>query len=75
MVNNYIQQREEHRLMCKSGGRNTQVDYILYRRCNLNEIGSCKVVTGENLARQHQMFSDNSGGEEKEESRGSNDGS
>ncbi|KAF7649691.1 hypothetical protein LDENG_00137530 [Lucifuga dentata] len=38
-----------------SGGRSTQVDYILYRRCNLKEISDCKVVVGESVARQHRM--------------------
>ncbi|KAK3570592.1 hypothetical protein QTP86_023645, partial [Hemibagrus guttatus] len=39
----------------KSGGRRTQVDYILCRRGNLKEISDCKVVVGESIARQHRM--------------------
>ncbi|KAK3544061.1 hypothetical protein QTP86_000864 [Hemibagrus guttatus] len=38
-----------------SGGRRTQVDYILCRRGNLKEISDCKVVVGESVARQHRM--------------------
>ena len=53
MVNTYFMKREEHRVMNKSGGRCTQVDYVLCRRCNLKKIGDCKVVAGENVARQH----------------------
>ncbi|KAK3533105.1 hypothetical protein QTP70_007319 [Hemibagrus guttatus] len=55
VVNTYFQKREEHRVTYKSGGRRTQVDYILCRRGNLKEISDCKVVVGENVARQHRM--------------------
>ncbi|KAK3516091.1 hypothetical protein QTP70_005429 [Hemibagrus guttatus] len=43
VVNTYFQKREEHRVTYKSGGRRTQVDYILCRRGNLKEISDCKV--------------------------------
>ncbi|MCJ8742452.1 hypothetical protein PDJAM_G00082250 [Pangasius djambal] len=49
------EKREEHRVTYKSGGRSTQVDYILCRRGNLKEISDCKVVVGESVARQHRM--------------------
>ncbi|KAK3566503.1 hypothetical protein QTP86_034008 [Hemibagrus guttatus] len=55
LVNTYFQKREEHRVTYKSGGRRTQVDYILCRRGNLKEISDCKVVVGESVARQHRM--------------------
>ncbi|KAK3541400.1 hypothetical protein QTP86_024584, partial [Hemibagrus guttatus] len=55
VVNTYFQKREEHRVTYKSGGRRTQVDYILCRRRNLKEISDCKVVVGESVARQHRM--------------------
>ncbi|KAK3561612.1 hypothetical protein QTP86_010688 [Hemibagrus guttatus] len=41
VVNTYFQKREEHRVTYKSGGRRTQVDYILCRRGNLKEISDC----------------------------------
>ncbi|KAF7655893.1 hypothetical protein LDENG_00048720, partial [Lucifuga dentata] len=53
--NTFFQKKQEHRVTYKSGGRSTQVDYILYRRCNLKEISDCKVVVGESVARQHRM--------------------
>ena len=31
------------------------MDYSLCGRCGLKEMGDCKVVTGESVARQHQM--------------------
>ncbi|KAK3544001.1 hypothetical protein QTP70_032759 [Hemibagrus guttatus] len=55
VVNTYFQKREEHRVTYKSGGRRTQVEYILCRRGNLKEISDCKVVVGESVARQHRM--------------------
>ncbi|KAK3553518.1 hypothetical protein QTP70_004198 [Hemibagrus guttatus] len=55
VVNTYFQKREEHRVTYKSGGRRTQVNYILCRRGNLKEISDCKVVVGESVARQHRM--------------------
>ncbi|KAK3570071.1 hypothetical protein QTP86_010237 [Hemibagrus guttatus] len=55
VVNTYFQKREEHRATYKSGGRRTQVDYILCRRGNLKEISDCKVVVRESVARQHRM--------------------
>ncbi|KAK3543806.1 hypothetical protein QTP70_028101 [Hemibagrus guttatus] len=55
VVNTYFQKREEHRVTYKSGGRRTQVDYILCGRGNLKEISDCKVVVGESVARQHRM--------------------
>ncbi|ROL49068.1 Craniofacial development protein 2 [Anabarilius grahami] len=55
VVNTYFQKRQKHRVTYKSGGRSTQVDYILCRHCNLMEISYCKVVVGESVARQHRM--------------------
>ncbi|KAK3559241.1 hypothetical protein QTP86_008352 [Hemibagrus guttatus] len=55
VVNTYFQKREEHRVTYKTGGRRTQVDYILCRRGNLKEISDCKLVVGESVARQHRM--------------------
>ncbi|KAI5097526.1 hypothetical protein C0J45_12835 [Silurus meridionalis] len=55
VVNTYFQKKEDHRVTYKSGGRCTQVDYVLCRRCNLKEIGDCKVLAGDSVARQHRM--------------------
>ncbi|XP_051776131.1 uncharacterized protein LOC127526080 [Erpetoichthys calabaricus] len=54
-VNMYFKKREEHRVTCKSGGRCTQVDYILCRKVDLKEIEDCKVVAGESVVKQHRM--------------------
>lgn len=56
VIDIYFQKTKEHRVTYKldSVGRCTQVDYILYRRCNLKEV-ICKVVAGETAARHHWM--------------------
>ena len=53
VLNTYFKKREEHRVTYKSGGRSTQVDYIVCRRAYLKEIGDCKVIAGDNVAKQH----------------------
>ncbi|KAF7706388.1 hypothetical protein HF521_019642 [Silurus meridionalis] len=55
VVNTYFKKKEDHRVTYTSGGRCTQVDYVLCRRCNLKEIGDCKVLAGDSVARQHRM--------------------
>lgn len=55
VVNTFFQKRLEHRVTYKSGGRSTQVDYVLCRRCNLKEISDCKVLVGESVTSQHRM--------------------
>ena len=56
VVNTYFKKREEHRVTYKSGDRSTQVDYIMCRRAYLKEIGYCKVIAGDNVAKQHRML-------------------
>ncbi|KAI5101449.1 hypothetical protein C0J45_8652 [Silurus meridionalis] len=55
VVNTYFKKKEDHRVTYKSGGRCTPVDYVLCRRCNLKEIGDCKVLAGDSAAKQHRM--------------------
>ncbi|KAF7710092.1 hypothetical protein HF521_008964 [Silurus meridionalis] len=56
VVNTYFKKKEEHRVTYKSGERCTQVDYVLCRRCNLKEIGDCKVLARDSVARQHRLL-------------------
>ena len=55
VVNTYFKKKNEHRITYKSGGRDTQIDYILCRRDNLKDIEDCKVVAGESVVTQHRM--------------------
>ena len=56
VVNTYFKKREEHRVTYKSGGRSTQVDYIICRRAYLKEIGDVMVIAGDNVAKQHWLL-------------------
>ena len=38
-----------------SGGQETQLDYVLYRRGLMNEGKNCKVIKGESVAMQHYL--------------------
>ena len=39
-----------------SGGMSTQVDYIVCRRAYMKEIGDCKVIAADNVAKQHRLL-------------------
>ena len=51
----YLFQEDEHRVTYKSGGKSTQVDYVMCRRRNLKEMCDCKVILNECVAKQHHM--------------------
>ena len=53
--NTYFKKKDEHRVTYKSGGKSTQVDYVMCRRRNLKEICDCKVILNECVAKQHRM--------------------
>ena len=56
VVNTYFKKSEEHRMTYKSGGRSTQVDYIICRSAYLKEIGDCQVIAGDTVAKQHRLL-------------------
>ena len=56
VVNTYFKKREEQRVTYTSGGRSTQVDYIICRRAYLKEIEDYKVIAGDNVAKQHRLL-------------------
>ena len=55
IVNTYFKKKDEHRVTYKSGGKNTQVDYVMCRKRNLKEMCDCKVIVNECVAKQHRM--------------------
>ena len=55
IVNTYFKKKDKHRVTYKSGGKSTQVDYVMYRRRNLKEICDCKVILNECVAKQHRI--------------------
>ena len=55
IVNTYFKKKDEHRVTYKSGGKSTQVDYVMCRRRNLKEICDYKEIVNECAAKQHCM--------------------
>ena len=55
IVNTYFKKKDEHMVTYKSGGKSTQVDYVMCRRRSLKEMCECKVILNECVAKQHFM--------------------
>ena len=55
IVNTYFKKKDEHRVTYKSGGKSSQVDYVMCRRRNLKEMCDFKVMVNECVAKQHRM--------------------
>ena len=55
IVNTYFKKKNEHRVTYKSGGKSTQVYYVMCRRRNLKEMCNSKVIVNECVAKQHRM--------------------
>ena len=55
IINTYFKKKDEHRVTYKSGGKSTQVDYVMFKRRNLKEMCDCNVILNECVAKQHRM--------------------
>ena len=55
IVNTYFKKKDEHRVTYKSGGKSTQVDYVMCRKRNLKKMCDCKVILNECVGKQHRM--------------------
>ena len=55
IVHTYFKKKDEHRVTYKSGGKSSQIDYVMCRRRNLKEMCDCKVMLNECAAKQHRM--------------------
>ena len=56
IVNTFFEKRPNHLVTCKSGGRQSQIDLLMCRRQQLNEVKNCKVINGESVAAQHRVL-------------------
>ena len=54
-TNTYFVKKPAHRVTNSSGGRSSQVDYIMVRRRRIKEVVNTKVVVGESVAKQHRI--------------------
>ena len=50
-----FKKKAAHYITYKSGGNETQIDYILYRKGFKKEVTDCKVIAGEVVAPQHRV--------------------
>ena len=55
IVNTYFKKKDKHKVTYKSGGKSTQVDYVMSKRRNLKEMCDCTVIVNECVAKQHRM--------------------
>ena len=55
ITNTYFVKKSAHRETYNSGGRSSQVDYVMVRRRRTNEVVDTKVIVGESLAKQHMI--------------------
>ena len=55
ICNTFFQKRHDHYVTFRSGGRVSQIDFILVRRRHLKECVNCKVIYGEHVSTQHKL--------------------
>ena len=53
IVNTFFKKKDY--VTYESGGRETQLDYILYKRNRMKDVKNCKVVKSETAAKQHHV--------------------
>ena len=54
--NTIFRKKNEHLITYRSGDRASQIDFLLYRRKDIKEIGNCKVIPGDHVTAQHRML-------------------
>ena len=52
VINTYFKKAEKHKITYKSGGRKSQIDYIMCRSDEKRNIKDCKVFLGESVTSQ-----------------------
>ncbi|KAK4312024.1 hypothetical protein Pmani_016517 [Petrolisthes manimaculis] len=55
VCNTIFKKRPEHLITYNSGNRASQIDFMLYRRCDRVEIQHCKVIPGDHVTAQHRL--------------------
>ena len=55
VLNTYFKKGVEQHVTYRSGGRSSQVDYLLCRRRRMKEVSDCYVLGGESVAPQHRV--------------------
>ncbi|XP_070036877.1 uncharacterized protein [Nicotiana tomentosiformis] len=55
-ANSYFQKREEHLVTFRSMVAKTQIDYLLFRRCDRGLCSDCNVIPGKNIVTQYRLL-------------------
>ena len=55
VVNTFFKKREKQKITYKSGPGQSQIDFIVTRREDLNMFSDCKVIAGEEVVHQHRL--------------------
>ena len=56
LVNTFFNKKEEHLITYQSGGNSSQIDFIMTRRGDLNEMRDCKVIPREEVVSQQRLL-------------------
>ena len=56
IVNTFFEKKVNQFVTYNSGGRESQIDFLMCRRCHLKEVINCKVINGEAVAAQHMVL-------------------
>ena len=56
IVNTFFEKKVNQYVTYNSGGRESQIDFLMCRRCRLKEVINCKVINGEAVAAQHRVL-------------------
>ena len=56
VANTWFQKKDEHKVTYSSGGKKTQIDYILVRREKLKHLKNCKALPAESETTQHRLL-------------------
>ena len=56
IVNTFFEKKVNQYVTYNSGGRESQIDFLMCRRCHLNEMINCMVINGEAVAAQHRLL-------------------
>ena len=54
ICNTFFQKNSQY-VTYKSGGRESQIDFLMCRRRDLKEVRNCKVIYGEHVSAQHKV--------------------
>lgn len=55
IANSCFSKRDEHLITYKSGGNNSQIDFVMTRKAERKHLKNCRVIPGEAITTQHRL--------------------